>query len=61
LVAGRRGHDALESGEVDAGLVWAGQVVGLIDDIPTCEALLSRIVSECRARLAAAALLATAH
>jgi NADH:quinone reductase (non-electrogenic) len=60
LVAGRRGHDALQTGEVDAGLVWAGQVVGLIDDIPTCETLLNRIVSECRERLAVSVSLAAA-
>lgn len=54
LVSGQRGRTALQSGDVDAGLVWAGQVVGLIDDIPTCEALLTRIVRECRERLTAA-------
>jgi nitronate monooxygenase len=51
LVAGARGRNALESGDVDAGLVWAGQVVGLIDDIPTCEELIQRIVMDCRNRL----------
>lgn len=48
LVAGGRGRAALESGEVDAGLVWAGQVVGLMHDIPTCAELIERIVAECR-------------
>lgn len=52
LVAGARGRGALESGEVDSGLVWAGQVVGLIDDIPTCKDLLERMVAECQERLA---------
>jgi NAD(P)H-dependent flavin oxidoreductase YrpB (nitropropane dioxygenase family) len=52
LVAGARGLAALQSGEVDAGLVWAGQVVGLIDDIPTCQALIERMVDECAERLA---------
>ncbi|WP_234266076.1 NAD(P)H-dependent flavin oxidoreductase [Hydrogenophaga sp. NFH-34] len=51
LVAGARGRKALSSGEVDAGLVWAGQVVGLIDDIPSCADLLQRIVAECHASL----------
>jgi nitronate monooxygenase len=51
LVAGQRGRAALQSGEVDGGLVWAGQVVGLIEDIPTCDQLLQRIVAECRQRL----------
>lgn len=54
LVAGARGRAALESGEVDGGLIWAGQVVGLIDDIPTCEALIQRIVADCQQRLAVA-------
>ena len=51
LVAGSRGCDALRSGEVDAGVVAAGQVVGLIDDIPSCEQLISRMVAECRQQL----------
>ncbi|MDB5819087.1 MAG: nitronate monooxygenase [Rhizobacter sp.] len=53
LVAGARGRAALESGEVDSGLVWAGQVVGLIDDIPSCAELIERMVADCRERLAA--------
>lgn len=55
LVSGQRGRAALESGEPEAGLVWAGQVVGLIDDIPTCDELIQRMVAECRQRLAAGA------
>lgn len=54
LVAGARGRGALQSGEVDAGLVWAGQVVGLIDDIPSCDELLQRMVAQCRESLARA-------
>ena len=52
LVSGQRGRAALESGEAEGGLVWAGQVVGLIHDIPGCEELLQRMVAECRQRLA---------
>jgi nitronate monooxygenase len=51
LVSGERGRRALESGVVDAGLVWAGQVVGLIDDIPTVAELIERIVRDCEQRL----------
>ncbi|ABD68751.1 2-nitropropane dioxygenase, NPD [Rhodoferax ferrireducens T118] len=58
LVSGQRGRFALQSGELDAGLVWAGQVVGLIDDIPTCYELLQRIVAQCRESLARASALA---
>lgn len=51
LVAGARGREALEKGEPEGGLVWGGQVVGLIDDIPTRAELLDRVVAECRERL----------
>lgn len=54
LVAGARGRAALDSGQVDSGLVWGGQVVGLIDDIPSCDELIRRMVSECHERLAIA-------
>jgi len=49
LVSGAKGRTALETGDVDAGLVWAGQVQGLIHDIPTCDALIARIVAEAEA------------
>ena len=51
LVAGSRGRTALTSGEVDAGLVWASQVIGLVDDIPTCAELIDRMVADCRAAM----------
>jgi nitronate monooxygenase len=51
LVSGQRGRVALETGDMDAGLVWAGQVVGLIDDVPSCEELINRMVAQCRERL----------
>ena len=54
LVAGQRGRATLESGDVDAGLIWAGQVIGLIDDIPTCATLVRRIVAECQRCLSTA-------
>jgi NAD(P)H-dependent flavin oxidoreductase YrpB (nitropropane dioxygenase family) len=57
LVAGARGRAALESGAMDDGVIWAGQVVGLIHDIPSCDELLQRIMSECRQQLANAAAL----
>lgn len=46
LVKGADGRVALETGNLDAGLIWAGQVQGLINDIPTCDALIKRIVAE---------------
>ena len=54
LVKGSRGHAALQDGSVDDGLVWAGQICGLIDDVPSCAELIQRMVGECRVRLAAA-------
>ncbi len=52
LVGGALGRKALETGDLDAGLIWAGQVQGLIHDIPTCQQLLSRIISEAEATIA---------
>jgi NADH:quinone reductase (non-electrogenic) len=49
LVAGARGKVLLESGEMDTGIWSAGQVQGLIHDIPTCAELVSRIVAEAEA------------
>ncbi len=46
LVSGARGREALEMGDLDRGLIWAGQVQGLIEDIPTCAELITRIVAE---------------
>ncbi|ENV54440.1 MULTISPECIES: NAD(P)H-dependent flavin oxidoreductase [Acinetobacter] len=45
-VSGAKGRQALETGDLDAGLIWAGQVQGLIQDIPSCHELLQRIVSD---------------
>jgi nitronate monooxygenase len=49
LVSGAQGRTALETGDVDAGLIWAGQVQGLIHDIPTCQELIDRIVGDAEA------------
>ena len=46
LVAGTRGRGVLETGELDAGIWSAGQVQGLINDIPSCKELIERIVAE---------------
>lgn len=48
LVSGERGCHALISGELDSGLVWASQTIGLIKDIPSCQELIERIVLDCR-------------
>lgn len=49
LVGGALGRKALETGDLDAGLVWAGQVQGLIHDVPTCRVLIDRIIREAEA------------
>ena len=46
LVRGTRGRTALETGDLDAGLIWAGQVQGLIHDVPTCAELIGRIIAD---------------
>lgn len=51
LVSGERGRAALQSGDPDGGVVSAGQVIGLMDDIPSCAELVQRMVAECRERL----------
>jgi NAD(P)H-dependent flavin oxidoreductase YrpB (nitropropane dioxygenase family) len=60
LVTGARGKVALNNGEVDGGVISAGMVIGLIDDVPTCAELVQRIVRECREHLRAAAAMAAA-
>lgn len=54
LAAGTRGRQTLESGQAQDGLVWAGQVVGVIDDIPSCAELIDRMVRECQDYLSSA-------
>jgi NAD(P)H-dependent flavin oxidoreductase YrpB (nitropropane dioxygenase family) len=46
LVRGARGRELLETGNLDAGLVWAGQSQGLIRDVPGVADLVARIVSD---------------
>ncbi|TAJ69926.1 MAG: nitronate monooxygenase [Phenylobacterium sp.] len=58
LVAGARGKVVYEAGDPDYGIWSAGQIQGLIHDIPTCAELIHRIVREAEeiitARLAGA-------
>ncbi|HLJ63222.1 MAG TPA: nitronate monooxygenase family protein [Stellaceae bacterium] len=46
LVAGARGKMVYATGDADHGIWSAGQVQGLIHDIPSCAELVSRIVRE---------------
>jgi len=45
-VSGKRGREVFINGDVDFGVWTAGQVIGLIHDIPSCEDLVSRIERE---------------
>lgn len=46
LVSGERGYHVLESGEMEYGIWWSGISQALIEDIPTVDELVSRMVSE---------------
>ena len=43
---------AMADGRPEAGLMPAGQVAGLIDDLPSCAELITRIMAEAERRLA---------
>ena len=44
LVSGSSGRDLLQTGDLSKGVFWAGMVQGLIDDVPTCQVLIDRII-----------------
>jgi NAD(P)H-dependent flavin oxidoreductase YrpB (nitropropane dioxygenase family) len=46
LVSGKRGAKVYETGDPEAGIWWAGQAQGLIDDVPSCAALVERMLGE---------------
>jgi NAD(P)H-dependent flavin oxidoreductase YrpB (nitropropane dioxygenase family) len=46
LISGRVGRNLLETGDIDNGLLTAGEVTGLIHDIPTVKELVDRIIKE---------------
>ncbi|KAI9088897.1 hypothetical protein DFS34DRAFT_639817 [Phlyctochytrium arcticum] len=46
LVSGQRGRQVFVNGDTDFGVWTAGQVCGLIDDIPTCADLCARMTRE---------------
>lgn len=49
LVRGADGRVALETGDLEAGLIWGGQIQGLIHDVPSCEELIARMVRDATA------------
>lgn len=48
LLSGEAGKEILETGELDRGLLTAGQVTGLIRNIPTVRELFDSIINEAR-------------
>ncbi|ORY75776.1 inosine monophosphate dehydrogenase [Protomyces lactucae-debilis] len=46
LVSGARGKTVYEAGDSEAGVWSSGQSMALIDDVPTCEAMLAKIEGE---------------
>jgi NAD(P)H-dependent flavin oxidoreductase YrpB (nitropropane dioxygenase family) len=46
LVAGRRGREVYATGDLEAGIWWAGISQALIHDVPSCGDLIASIVSE---------------
>ena len=53
LVRGAKGRELLESGDLDKGLVWAGQSQGLVHDIPSVAELIDRLIREATAIMGA--------
>ena len=45
----------LVEGNPDAGVLASGQVVGMIDDLPSCEELIDRVVTQAAESLQKAA------
>jgi len=48
-VSGMLGKEMLEDGDMEKGVLAAGQSMGMIHDIPTCKELLDRIMAEAEA------------
>ena len=46
LVSGQRGRTVYENGDIDAGIWSCGLVQGIINDIPTCDEVVTRIANE---------------
>ena len=46
LLSGKSGLELLETGDVTRGVLSVGQVIGLIDDVPTVAELVERMIGE---------------
>ncbi|KAL8793336.1 MAG: hypothetical protein Q9195_004113 [Heterodermia aff. obscurata] len=60
-VSGKRGREVFVNGDANHGVWTAGQVIGLIHDIPTCETLLRRIETEAEETIARTSALLTTN
>ena len=49
MVRGIKGRELLETGDMEAGLFWGGQIQGLIHDAPTSAELIQRIMDDAHA------------
>lgn len=49
LIEGQVNRRGAQEGDLEEGFVWAGQVAGLINDIPTVATLIARLVGEAAA------------
>ena len=49
VVSGLVGQEMLEDGEMEKGVLSAGQSMGLVKDIPTCRELLDNIMTQAEA------------
>jgi len=46
LVAGAKGREVLETGDLSQGVFWASMAQGLIHDVPTCAEFIGRMMAE---------------
>ena len=46
FISGENNRTFIYEGDCDNGFGWAGQVIGLIDDIPTVQQLFERMLQE---------------
>ncbi|MBW2367469.1 MAG: nitronate monooxygenase [Deltaproteobacteria bacterium] len=51
FIAGERCIKAWETGDVDLAPMYVGQSIGLIEDIPSCSELVTRITAQAEARI----------
>jgi len=50
-MSGLRGKEAWEKGEIDSAITTAGQTIGLVKSILTCQELIDGMVADCEASL----------